>query len=103
MPDHIAVCEVEYYYVEIAAVEFFENFVGYFVSAHFGFKIVGCNLGGGNQVALFALVGRLYAAVEKEGDVGVFFGFGNAQLLFAELCKILAQSIVKRGFGEGDI
>ena len=43
----------------------------------------------------------LYAAVEEEGDVGIFFGLSDAQLGQAQPADIPAENVLKRVVGEG--
>src|SRR5690606_33292069 len=71
--------------------------VGDFGSAHFRLQVVGCHFRRVHQYALLTGIELLPATAEKEGDMGVFFGFGNAQLGFAEAGDILAKG-VDQGF-----
>ena len=50
------------------------------IRAHFRLKIISCHLRRRNERPVFTLKFRFHAAVKEEGDVGVFFGFRNAQL-----------------------
>ena len=50
------------------------------IGAHFGLQIVGRDLGGSDQLAILPFRNGLHAAIEEEGDVGIFFGLGDAQL-----------------------
>ncbi len=100
MPDHVAVGKIQNNHVELAAVELLQNLVGNEISAHFGLQVVSCHFGRGDKVAYLVFVGLLDAAVKEERDVRILFGFRNSQLFFAELCKILAEGVRHRRFGE---
>ena len=51
--------------------------------SHFRLQIVGRHFRRVNQDPLFAFKRLFYAAVEEEGDVSVFFSFGDAQLVLS--------------------
>ena len=69
------------------------QFVGDFARAHFRLQIVGGDFGRGHHHAVFPGIGRFDAAVEKVGDVRVFFGLGDAQLFQAARGQIFAETI----------
>ena len=98
---HVAVGKVEYHHVVFARAQFLYHLVRHKVGAHFGLQVVGGHLGRGYQVAHFAGVGRLYAAVEEEGNVRVLLRLGNAQLLHAKGGDVFAQRVLYVFFGEG--
>ncbi len=60
--------------------------------AHFGLEIVGRHLGRWRHVAIFALLRLFLAAIQEEGDVRVFLGFGEAEL---------AQALLRHPGAEG--
>ena len=93
---HVAVGKVQDDDVVFAALDAPHALVGHEVGAHFGLQVVGCHLGAGDEGPVLALEGRLDAAVEEEGHVGVFFGLGDAQLGEALFGQILAHDM-----GEG--
>ena len=101
--DHVAVGEVQDHHVVLAGGELFEHLFGHFVSAHFRLQIVSGHLGGRDEHAHLARIGRLDAAVEEEGDVRVFFRFGDAQLLFTQRGEVLAQRVLQALRLEGDV
>ena len=81
MAHHVGVGEVDDDQVEAVGLDRRHQLVGHFVSRHLGLEIVSRDLGRGHQDALLAREQALLAAVEEEGDVRVFLGLGDAQLL----------------------
>ena len=66
----------------------------HFAYAHLGLEVVGSYLsGGGYEDAVLALELGFYSTVEEEGDVGVFLGLCNAQLLKAGGGNHLAEDV----------
>ena len=92
---HVAVGKVENDHIVLAAFNALYAFLGHQRGAHLGLQVISGHLGAGDHAAVFARVRGFHTAVEKEGDMGVFFGFGNAKLRFAVFAQILAQHIGK--------
>src|SRR5699024_10977293 len=61
---------------------------------HLRLEVVGSYLRAGNDDALFAFVGLLYAAIKEVGDMRILFGFGNTQLLQFIPADNLSQRII---------
>src|SRR5690606_32162135 len=93
--DHVAVGVVHHEQVVLAALDGFDQLVGYFRCTHFRLQIIGGHLGGGHQDPVFAGVGLFAAATEEESDVGVFFRFGNSQLGLALAGQVLPQAVLQ--------
>ena len=85
MADHIRIGKVEYHHVILAALYALYSLFGYLVCAHFRLKVVCRHLGRWYQHPVLIRIGRFNAAIEEERDMGIFFGFGYAQLLQAVL------------------
>ena len=60
---------------------------------HFGVEVVRRYLGGGNHIAFFAGELLFDAAVKEEGDVCVFFGFGDVALFYVVFREVLGEDI----------
>jgi hypothetical protein len=104
MANHIAVRVVTDDGVVFSAFDGGDQFLGQLGGAHFRLQIVGRHFRRVNQDPLFAFKRLFYAAIEEEGDVSVFFSFGDAQLGFIVLRHPLAEGIGQRGgrIGAGD-
>ena len=81
MTDHIAVGVVQDDEVILLGLDGFHHLVRDLYGAHFRLEIVGGNLRGRYQDAVLAFVFLFHAAVEEERDMGIFLGFGYAELL----------------------
>lgn len=103
MAYHVAVGEVYDHEVVFVFADGGAQFVGNLIGAHFGLEVVGGNLGRRNQDTLLAFVGGFAAAVEEEGHVGVFLGFGYVELLFAVVGKVFAEGVLHILLGEEDV
>ena len=71
---------------------------GDFLCAHLWLKVVGCDLGRGDQIAIFILGLPLHSAVEEEGDVSILSVF----VMLACLTPLLEihstrTSVMRRG------
>ena len=93
MANHIAVRVVTDDGVVFSAFDGGDQFLGQLGGAHFRLQIVGRHFRRVNQDPLFAFKRLFYAAVEEEGDVSVFFSFGDAQLGFIVLRHPLAEGV----------
>jgi len=77
-----------------------DDLVGHFRCAHFRLQVVGSDFWRRDQDALFAGE-RLFAATgEEERHVGVFLGFGDAQLGLAVFSQVVAQHVLQAARGE---
>ena len=103
VPDHVGVGKVANRRVESIGCDGVCESAGDFGRAHFGFVIVrGHVFGRWDEDAFFAIKGRFVLAVEEEGDVRVFFGFGDAKLPHGCPCDDLAAQVghvLREGFG----
>ena len=79
------------------------HLVGDLIGAHLRLQIVGRDLGRVDQHPVFARVQGLHAAVKEEGDMGVFLGLRDAQLLKAEIADVFAKGIGKLLGLKGDM
>src|SRR5690554_7983908 len=93
MANHVAVGVVAHDQVVFAALDGFDQLVGYFRRAHFRLQVVGGDFRGWHQDAVFAFKRSFQAAIEEEGHVGVLLGFGNAQLGFALAGHVFAKAV----------
>ena len=93
--DHVGVGVIDDDEVEGAALDRRDQLVGHLGRRHLGLQIVGRDLGRGHQDA--ALAGKLLLApaIEEEGDVRVFLGLGDAQLLQAGARHHLAEGVAQ--------
>ena len=80
MPDHVGISVIQHDDVEAAGPNRFDDLVGNLGRRHLGLQVVGRHLGRRNQNPLLPRENGLPPAVEKERDVRVFLGFGDAQL-----------------------
>ncbi|MNS83772.1 hypothetical protein D3C72_1175740 [compost metagenome] len=78
--DHVRVGEVHDQHVGVMRVDRRRGRGRDLRRRHLGLHVVRRDLGAGNQDALLEVVGRLAAAVEEEGDVGVLLGLGGMEL-----------------------
>ncbi len=95
MAHHVTVGVVADDEVVAAAVDSLHQLVGHFGRTHLGLEIVGGNVWRRHHDAFFARKGVFPSTAEKEGDVGVFFGLGNAQLGLALLGQVGAEHVVE--------
>ncbi len=79
----------------------FDDGVGDAWGGHLGGEIVGGNLLGGYEGAVFAGEWLLDASVEEVGDVGVFLGLGYAEVAEVRLRQEVCEKVVHR-FGRDD-
>ena len=77
--DHVAVGIIAEDEVMLFRLDGFAEHVRDAGRAHFGHQVVGRDALRGDEQALLAGVGRLEAAVEEVGHVGVLLGFGGAE------------------------
>ena len=72
MAHHVRVGKVENHDVVFSALNALDGFVGNFERAHLRLEVVGCDLGGRYQRAVFAGVRRFHAAVKKNVTCAYF-------------------------------
>ncbi len=81
MTDHVRIGEVQDDDVVLVLIKPLHELIGHEVGAHLRLLVVGCYLFRGRDQGAILTGERLFpAAVEEEGDVGVFLGLGDAQL-----------------------
>ena len=78
--DHVAVGEIENDHVILSAFDSLANGVANGICAHFRLKVEGGHIGEWDENSVLALEFDLLTAVEEEGNMGIFCGFGNTQL-----------------------
>ena len=100
MADHIGVCVIGYDQI-VSSLDRLDEFRRDFGGGHFGLQIIGRNLGRFGHVTVFAFFRLLLAAIEKEGDMGVFFRLGEAELAFALFCDPFPQCVDNLTLGIG--
>ena len=93
MAHHVGVGEIHHHGVEVALLDGFHDRIGNSRGAHLRFQVIGWDFGRRNQNAFLAAEGLFNAPVEKIGDVGVFFGFGAAQIFQILLGEDLRQDV----------
>ena len=71
--------------MRVSGVALLEKDIGDGLGAHLGLEVVGRHPGRRNQQPVFAREGRLAAAVQKIGHVGVLLGLGGVELAPARL------------------
>ena len=96
MTNHVAVRVVTNDGVVFSALNRRNQFFGQLSRAHLRLQIVGRNFRRVDQDAVFAFERLFYAAVEEEGHVRIFFGFGNTQLRFVVLRHPLSKGVSQR-------
>ena len=94
--NHVAVRIVTNDGVVFTALNRCNQLLGQFSRAHFRLQIVGRDFRRVDQNTVFACERLFYAAVEEEGYVRIFFGFGNTQLRFFVLRHPLAEGVGQR-------
>ena len=99
--DHVAVGVVDDDHVITLLLNGFDDAVGDDRCVHLRLQVVGGDVRRRDQDALFALERLFAAAGEEEGDVGVFLGFGDAQLGLALLGQVFAEHVGQRLRFEG--
>jgi len=103
--DHVGGGEVVHEEFVLAGFDAVAEFVGDALGGHFGVEVVGGDFGGGDEVAVFVWKLFLDAAVEEEGDVGVFFGFGDVALVNLLCGEVFGEDVTHvlglEGDGEG--
>jgi len=100
--DHVGVGEVDDDDVEGGVAEGFDDGVGDAGSGHLGGEVVGGDLLRGDEGAVFAGEWLFDPAVEEVGDVGVLFGFGDAEVAKVGLRHEVGEEVVHRLGGDDD-
>ena len=102
MPDHVGRGEVVHEEFVLAFFDAGAELVGDACGAHFRVLVVGGYFWRGDHVSVFAWKFFLDAAVEEEGYVGVFLGFGNMALFDGFGAKVLREDVAHVLGSEGD-
>ena len=79
MPDHVWSGIIDHDQV-IARADRVNELIGHLGSGHLGLQIISCDFRAWRHKTFFALFWGLLAAVQKESDMGVFLGLGQAEL-----------------------
>ena len=66
MPDHIRIGEIDYHHIVFVGFEPFEDHIRHFVSAHFGFEVIGSDSRRRHNLPVFAFEWCFVIIVEKE-------------------------------------
>lgn len=107
MSHHVRRREIVHQEVVTPAADAFAQPLGHARGAHLGVFVVRGYLGRGDQVAFFAGELFLDAAVEEEGDVGVFLGLRHVVLLEAldrePLGEDVGHDLGREGDGVGEL
>ena len=103
MSDHVAVCEVDYDRVILAASDSTAESIAYFERTHFRLKVICSDLRGRNKNSVFARERFLNAAVEEECYVCIFLCLSCAELLHSELGEIFAEGVCDDLFLERNV
>src|SRR5208283_1376417 len=93
--DHIGVGIIHDDGVELAFFDGFHDGVGDACGGHFRFQIVGGDFRGGDQDAFLAAERFFDATVEEIGNVGVFFGFGAAEIFVLQILEDLSKDVLE--------
>ena len=100
---HVAVGEVQDDHILFFAPDLGDELFRHFGGAHLRQQVIGGHLGAVHQDAFLVFEHGLTAAVEEEGDVGVFFSFRDAELVLPGLGDGLSQRILHQLFVEEDV
>ena len=94
MTHHIAVRIIHYDEIELLGINGLNQFIFYFVSAHFRLQVIRSHLRRRNKDTFFRIVRSFATAVEEECHVSVLLRFGNMELGLAVGCQVFAQGIL---------
>jgi hypothetical protein len=105
MAHHVAIGEIADHKIVRAGIPGFHKFVRHFNGAHGRLLVVGFHLAGGRHKDAILTSKRLFkSAIEKVGDVRVFFRFRQAQLLQPlpgnHFAKPHAHGLLGKGHGD---
>ncbi len=93
MPYHVGIGKVKAHKVHLFSFERGHDGIPKIKGRHFGLQVVGGYLGRRAHQAAFSLKFFLPSSRKEERYVGVLFGFGNPNLLFARFGQYFPQSI----------
>ena len=88
---HVAIGVVENHHIVLARADGFQRLLGHLGGRHLGLEVKGGHLAGRHQNAVLPGVAGLDAAVEEEGDVGVFLRLGDMQLGEPQAGEVFGQ------------
>ena len=103
--DHVGVGKVDDDDVEGGVVDGLDDGVGDAGSGHLGGEVVGGDLLRSDEDAVFSGEGFFDAAVEEVGDVGVFFGLGDAEVAEIGVGHDVGEEVIHalRGDDDGEL
>jgi len=93
MADHVGISIVQYDQIIFAGSDRIQGFAGKLGSRHFWLKVVGCNLGRGDQDPFLTGIWIFPATVKEVGDVGIFLSLSHAQLCAARCGHDLTKNV----------
>ena len=102
MTYHIRICEVYDDNIIFSGADRVCQFLTNGRCAHLRLKVIGCNLRGLHKDTVLTRIRFLNAAVEEEGNVGIFLCLSNSRLSLPVGSKELTESILDRLFLECD-
>ena len=102
MADHIGICKVDDDHIIFSGSDGLAKFVADLRSAHLRLEIIGRNLRRFDKDTILAFVRLLYAAVEEEGYVRIFFGLGDTGLCHMMRCKVFSERVMQKYLVESD-
>lgn len=72
-----------------------------FGCGYFWLQVIGCDFGVLWYEVVFVWFGGFFVVVQEEGDMGVFFGFGQLELVQVFGCDLCVQCVLYLLFGIG--
>ena len=100
MTHHVGIGEIYHNPIVLVGLEcLYELFLD-FVCRHLGLQVVGSHLGRGYQYAVFARKRFFTPSVDERGDMGIFLGLCDVQLLQALAGDVFAEGIIQVILGE---
>ena len=95
MAYHIRIGIVTYNDVVAPALDSLNEVIGHLYRAHLRFKVICGDMGRRHQDAILPLKGLFPTSIKEEGDMGIFLGLGNAQLMHTKLRDEIAKNILQ--------
>ena len=95
MTDHIGIGEIHDNQVMRAAVDSVKHCRQNLLGRHFRLQIISGHLWRVHQMPVLSVKGGLIPAIEKEGHMRIFFGFGYSQLAQPRLGYGLAKAVAE--------
>ena len=91
--DHVGIGKVQD--DQIVVLQSIDHLRGHFRGTHLGHQIIGRHLRRWDNDPVLASEGYFHAAIEKVGDVRIFFGFGNSQLFLARRTDYFSEDFIQ--------